>query len=227
MADPYSILGVTRSASDDEVKKAYRNMCRKYHPDKNPGNQAAEDMFKIVQESYDQIMSERKNAGTSSAGGSGGYNYGYGEGNSSGSSYGSPFGSYGNARRTGASLRFSGPEASRYQAAVNLINSGNYREAINILSGIKDRSSGWYYLGAVANAGLGNTYVAMELARTAVSMEPDNQDYRDLLSALQGGGFRYQNMGSMYGSNMYYDNNFCTKMCALNLCINACCNPCC
>ena len=63
MTDPYQILGVTPNASDDEVKKAYRNLCRKYHPDKNPGNQAAEDMFKIVQEAYDTIMDQRRNGG--------------------------------------------------------------------------------------------------------------------------------------------------------------------
>ena len=65
MNDPYRVLGIERSASDDEVKKAYRQMARKYHPDKNPGNKAAEDMFKVVQEAYTQIMDERRNGGAS------------------------------------------------------------------------------------------------------------------------------------------------------------------
>ena len=57
--DPYQVLGVSRDASDDEVKKAYRNLSRKYHPDannNNPNKAQAEEMFKKVQAAYDQIM---------------------------------------------------------------------------------------------------------------------------------------------------------------------------
>ena len=78
MTDPYQILGVTPNASDDEVKKAYRNLCRKYHPDKNPGNQAAEDMFKIVQEAYETIMDQRRNGGATGGYRTGGYGTGAG-----------------------------------------------------------------------------------------------------------------------------------------------------
>ena len=62
MSDPYKVLGISRDASDDEVKKAYRNMSRKYHPDanvNNPHKDKAEEMFKLVQQAYQQIMRER------------------------------------------------------------------------------------------------------------------------------------------------------------------------
>ena len=62
MTDPYSLLGVDRNASDDEVKRAYRRLSRKYHPDSyvdNPLADLAEEKFKEVQEAYDQIMKER------------------------------------------------------------------------------------------------------------------------------------------------------------------------
>ena len=63
MNDPYSILGVPRSASDEELKKAYRSLSRKYHPDakiNNPNKDQAEAKFKEVQQAYDQIMHERQ-----------------------------------------------------------------------------------------------------------------------------------------------------------------------
>ena len=62
MTDPYSVLGVSRDASDDEIKKAYRNLSRKYHPDaniNNPNKDQAEAKFKEVQQAYQQIMKER------------------------------------------------------------------------------------------------------------------------------------------------------------------------
>ena len=60
--NPYDVLGVSPSASDDEIKKAYRDLTRKYHPDANVDNplaDLAEEKFKEVQEAYDTIMHER------------------------------------------------------------------------------------------------------------------------------------------------------------------------
>ena len=62
ITDPYQILGVSPNATDDEVKKAYRELSRKYHPDANAGNplsDLAEEKFKQVQEAYSQIMDMR------------------------------------------------------------------------------------------------------------------------------------------------------------------------
>ena len=84
MTDPYQVLGMTRSASDEEIKKAYRNLSRKYHPDanvNNPNKDQAEEMFKRVQQAYDQIMKERQQGTT---GGYSGYGYGAGNGQSTG-----------------------------------------------------------------------------------------------------------------------------------------------
>ena len=77
MRDPYQVLGVSPGASDDEIKKAYRNLSRKYHPDaniNNPNKEAEEEKFKEVQQAYDQIMKEKQSGGNYG----GGYNYGYG-----------------------------------------------------------------------------------------------------------------------------------------------------
>lgn len=74
MFDPYSVLGVSRDASDEEIKKAYRRLSRKYHPDaniNNPNKEQAEEKFKEVQQAYEQIMKE-KEYGSSYGGGYGG-----------------------------------------------------------------------------------------------------------------------------------------------------------
>ena len=74
MTDPYSLLGVDRNAPDDEVKKAYRRLSRKYHPDaniNNPHKEEAEAKFKEVQQAYQQIMDEREHGYASDGSGTG------------------------------------------------------------------------------------------------------------------------------------------------------------
>ena len=101
MKDPYEVLGLKRGASEEEVKKAYRRLSRKYHPDaniNNPHKDEAEEKFKEIQQAYKSIVSGE--ADRASYGGAGGYgtgsSQGYGGGYGSGGSYG-PYGgsSYG------------------------------------------------------------------------------------------------------------------------------------
>ena len=58
--DFYKILGVSRTASQDEIKKAYRKLARKWHPDINPGNKDAEQKFKDISRAYDCLGKEEK-----------------------------------------------------------------------------------------------------------------------------------------------------------------------
>ena len=199
--NPYDVLGVSPSASDDEIKKAYRELTRKYHPDANVDNplaDLAEEKFKEVQEAYDTIMHER------ASGSSGGYSYG---GSSSGSS-----GSY----SYGGSSSQGGAPDPRLQAAVNYINSRRFREALNTLDQVPDRSALWYYLSGCANAGLGNNVLARDHAAQAVNMEPNNLQYRQLLNQLDFSTRRYQSSpyGSGYGSGSSCGTgNMCCDLC--------------
>lgn len=58
--NPYSVLGLHNSASKDEIRKAYRNLARKYHPDSNPGNKEAEEKFKEINDAYAILSDEKK-----------------------------------------------------------------------------------------------------------------------------------------------------------------------
>ena len=133
IANPYEVLGVSPSASNDEVKRAYREMSRKYHPDSyvdNPLSGLAEEKFKEIQEAYDQIMNS-----------------------------------------------------------------------------------------SIANMGLGNNLVAVDHAKQAAAMEPNNMEYVNYANQLQFRGQRYQNTGYGYGRPSYGTGNLCCDLwCADTLC---------
>ena len=101
MTDPYSVLGVDRNASDEEIKKAYRRLSRKYHPDaniNNPHKDEAEAKFKEVQQAYQRIMDERERGYTSGGYGQSSSGSGYSGNTYGGGSYDDydPFGGFGN-----------------------------------------------------------------------------------------------------------------------------------
>ena len=97
--DYYEVLGVSKNASDDEIKKAYRKLAIKYHPDKNPGDKEAEAKFKEINEAHDVLSDKQKRArydqfGHAGVGGAGG---GFG---------GNPFGQAGGFNYNGQTFNF-------------------------------------------------------------------------------------------------------------------------
>ena len=254
MRDPYQVLGVSRSASEDEIKKAYRALSRKYHPDaniNNPNKEAAEEKFKEIQQAYQQIMKEKTEGygyqGTggygSSYGNSGGYGYGsgrtensgygsYGGSNSgSGGYYGSFsdfedfFGSFGGFGNTYGGGQTGYEEDNYLRAAGNYIRNGYYKEARNVLDGMEQarRGARWYYYSALAHAGLGNQVSALEHARKASAMEPNNREYRNLVYQFENGGSWYRQRQYSYGQPYSGGNSLCLKLCIANFICNLCC----
>lgn len=236
MSDPYQILGVSRNATEEEIKKAYKALSRKYHPDaniNNPNKDQAEEKFKEIQQAYQQIMKERTEGyhyqGSGYGGSTGGSSYGsngsYGKGGFGDfSDFFGGFGSFGGAGTYGSSS--TGYEEDSYiRAAGNYIRNGYYKEARNVLDGMTEesRSARWYYYSALAHAGLGNQVSALEHAKRAAAMEPGNSDYSNLVYQFENGGSWYRQRQYTYGQPYAGGNGLCLKLCIANMLCNLCC----
>jgi molecular chaperone DnaJ len=206
--DPYQILGVSYDATDDDIKKAYRILSRKYHPDaniNNPDKAQAEEKFKQVQEAYNVIMNQRQNKNN-------GYGYSY-------------------SNRNPGSGDGNNTIDMELRAAANYIRSGYYREAANTLESIESgkRNGMWYYLSALCAMGRGETDSARSYINQAVAMEPGNFQFRQLQRQIDMGmgmGSQnnwYETRGQNYGRTFNGgSSNWCLDMLLLNLFCNFC-----
>ncbi len=192
--DPYSVLGVSPAATDDEIKKAYRKLAKQYHPDIHPDREFAEKKMAEINAAYDQILKQRQGKADPGYGG-----YGYG---------------------TGEPGQGSTPEMT---AVRNYLYYRRYREAFNVLNRITDRNAEWYFLSAYAHAGVGNRTQALEFARKAVELEPGNAEYQNLLNQLQYSGMAYETYGRGFGIPRGGTiNPICLGLCLAKLCCPYC-----
>ena len=204
MRDPYSVLGVSQSASDEEVKKAYRELARKYHPDNyqnNPLADLAEEKMKEINEAYDVITKQRAGGSRQQSGSS---SYSYGGGYSGG------------YQQQSYSSAGTDPAFSRIRST---ISAGDLNTAERLLHEIPNKSGEWYFLAGSIAYRKGWLDEAMQNYALAVQMEPNNMEYRRALAMMQQGGAGYRPYGySNAGSGM----DCCTSM----LCLNCLCNGC-
>lgn len=226
--DPFSVLGVSQNASEDEIKSAYRKLAKKYHPDVNNGSADSEAKMKEINEAYSEALKIKRSGGTYNPNAQAGQSAGgyAGQGGSYGQGYDDPFGGFGFGDfGFGSSQRASYRESSspELRAARNYINTGHYQEALNVLQKSTDRSAEWFYLSARANIGLGNRTAALSYARQAAQMAPDNYEYAQLLSRLEGNSNTYRQHSAGYGGIPLNNcSNSLLWCCLCNLFCNCC-----
>ena len=195
MKDPYEVLGVAENADDAEIKKAYRELARKYHPDNyqnNPLADLAEEKMKEINAAYEEINKRRAN-GQSGQSGQSAY-YDTRRPSSAGSAY------YG-----GGTL----------QQIRRAIQAGSLTEAEALLNQYPERNAEWYFLRGVIRYQRGWMDDAKQDYQRACQMDPSNTEYRQALHYMEHGPAKTY---SPYGS-------FGTDLCLTNLCANACLNP--
>ena len=198
MRDPYQVLGVPSTATDEEVKKAYRNLAKKYHPDNyhdDPLADLAQEKMKEINEAYETIRTQRKAAqsgGQSYGGYTGGYSQGYNAG------------AYGGV----------------WQRVRLAISQGNLNLAEELLNAQTDHNGEWNFLKGAVCYKRGWMDEARRYYETAVQMDPGNAEYQRALDMLNGNGAAYRpnGYGHVTTGNCAGDN--CSSLCAACACMN-------
>lgn len=196
MNDPYQILGVSENASDEEIKKAYRELARKYHPDNyhdNPLADLAQEKMKEINAAYEQITKERSGGGRQQSRAGGAHGYG------------------------GASYRqYSGGQSSSsvLQQVRVAISSGDLSRAEALLANYSDHNAEWNFLRGAVCYRRGWMDEAKRYYQTACQMDPGNAEYRQALDFMENNSqTAYRPAGSPFG----------TEMCGGNPCLTLCC----
>lgn len=180
--DPYKVLGVSPNATDDEVKTAYRELAKKYHPDayaNNPLADLATEKMKEINQAYDQINKMR------SGGGGGGYSGGY-------------------DNYSGSQSYTAGYSNSSFKNVRDLLNAGRTKEAKSVLDAVpaSGRSAEWHYLEGMTLYKVGWINESYLEFQNAVQMDSGNGEYREALERIKNqmnGGYNSNNPYGGYG----------------------------
>lgn len=191
--DPYSVIGVSANASDEEVKKAYRDLVKKYHPDKYRDSDLkdlADEKIKSVNKAYDDILRMRKNGGSGGAS-TNGYQY----------------------------HAYSGAGSASFARIRAMIQMRQLNQAERELDSMSNHNAEWHYLKGVISMQRGWADGAKEHFKKATDMAPSNQEYRQAYNAVFSQNKNYQNF---YGAGNRGGASAC-DCCTCALCSDCCC----
>lgn len=226
--NPYKVLGVSPDADDEEIKRAYHELARKYHPDRYTNSDLADlakEKMQEVNAAYDEIQRMRA-AGQQQA-----QNGGYGTGNSSqqgGGFNGNPNAGAGNYR----SQNYSAEAREKFILIRNCINAGNISEAERLIAEIADADRGaeWHFLMGCIQLRKGFYVDAQHSFDTAYRMEPTNNEYWQFKEKMHE---RSKGFGNGYNTTRRGGCCDC-DMCSSLICADCCCEcmggdliPCC
>ena len=225
--EPHKVLGVSPNATQDEIKKAYRRLAKKYHPDLNPGDENAANKMNEINQAYDMLMNPNKYQ-RQQASSYGSYSQQTGNPYQQGRTYrtytyGGPFGgwtytnvNYDDFYGSSSSYDFLNPKVEpgdgyNIQRAILEINNKRYQDAINTLNYLSReiRDARWYYLSALAHKGLGNTVQAADHIQQAVNLDPSNQTYRKTYQYINRSSQTYEQNARNYRSGGYGLGSLC------------------
>ncbi len=195
--NPYQVLGVSENATDAEIKNAYRELAKKYHPDnyvQNPLADLAEQKMKEINEAYDMVCEMRKGSSSASSN------------------------SYNNTNYNSNYTNTSYPDVRR------LIREGRLDDALQILNGVggNSRNAEWYFLMGMIFSRKGWSEQAYTYFQTACRMEPNNPEFN---SALNNMNARRNYNPSGYNTVTPAGCSVC-DICAGLMCADCCCDCC-
>ena len=197
MADPYKVLGVKRNATDEEIKAAYHELVKKYHPDKyidNPLADLAEEKLREVNDAYDVLMRGK-------SGGSPSTSY---SNSSSNDSY--TYGTYtygtGYDHGQGGDAYTSAQNSSHYNVR-EALDRNQLSRAEQLLATSANRDAEWYFLSGVLSYKKGFYDDALSKIGYAVNMNPRNPEYMRVYQQIRGTGALYRTTSTTRG----YDNS--------------------
>ncbi|UZW15582.1 DnaJ domain-containing protein [Clostridium pasteurianum] len=205
MRNPYEVLEIKEGASEAEIKKAYRELAKKYHPDQygnNPLKDLAEEKMREINEAYDYLLKNNNSSKRNSS---------YNNSNTSGNqNYNQDYNS-----------QYSGTNADLYNSVRVDINNGNLSSAEQKLAGVKIRDAEWNFLMGSVCMRKGWYDNAQSYITMAYNLNPQNPEYRDAFQALNQRNNTYRDPYFNRGGN---DRDDCCKICVSIWCADQLCD---
>ena len=205
--NPYEVLGIKEGATEEEIKAAYKELVKKYHPDKytdNPLSDLAEEKMQEINEAYDMLMKKPGSTGQNTY-----------------TNYGSQGGG---AYASQSSSAYSTASDTDFMQIRRDIDMGRLDAAEKTLQKISPRPAEWYFLKGVVSSRKGWYDEAVKNLQTACNMEPTNQEYKRHYASVVNQGNVYQNQAQGHGYNTMGSDDMCCQALQCYICADCCCD---